>query len=305
MIDWKRLLFLCTGLITAVLLTHFSAQSSGFSQSFLPIVTDQQYARFAVIGDYGSGDAEETAVANMVKSWQPHFIITLGDNNYPEGTAETIEQNVGRDYGEYVFSQPTRFFPSIGNHDWDNSITPYLNYFPISQSPANTQSSGNERYYDFIQEPVHFFVLSSNPNEPDGNTRYSVQAEWLQAQLAASTMPWQIIYFHHTPFSSSDLHGASPWMQWPFADWGGDVVMASHAHIYERILRDIPYFVNGVGGKSLYELDDPVQFSEFQYNEKFGAMLVEAKVDCIYFTFYAIPNEFVDSYEMCQPSNTD
>src|SRR5574341_300066 len=41
---------------------------------------------FAVIGDYGTGDQVEGAVADLVKSWQPEFIITTGDNNYPSGS---------------------------------------------------------------------------------------------------------------------------------------------------------------------------------------------------------------------------
>ena len=38
--------------------------------------------RFAVIGDYGSGDQNEADVADLVKSWDPDLIITTGDNNY-------------------------------------------------------------------------------------------------------------------------------------------------------------------------------------------------------------------------------
>jgi hypothetical protein len=40
---------------------------------------------FAVIGDYGLHSANEEKVALMVKSWNPDFIITSGDNNYPAG----------------------------------------------------------------------------------------------------------------------------------------------------------------------------------------------------------------------------
>ena len=38
---------------------------------------------FAVIGDYGDAGQAELDVANLVKSWNPDFIITTGDNNYP------------------------------------------------------------------------------------------------------------------------------------------------------------------------------------------------------------------------------
>ena len=36
--------------------------------------------RFAAFGDYGSNSSNEQAVATMVASWNPDFIITTGDN---------------------------------------------------------------------------------------------------------------------------------------------------------------------------------------------------------------------------------
>jgi len=38
--------------------------------------------KFAAIGDYGKSGVNELAVADYVKSWNPDFIITLGNNNY-------------------------------------------------------------------------------------------------------------------------------------------------------------------------------------------------------------------------------
>src|SRR5687768_7137395 len=49
---------------------------------------------FAAIGDFGMAGPAEEAVANLVKSGQPDFIITVGDNNYPRGAAETIDVNI-------------------------------------------------------------------------------------------------------------------------------------------------------------------------------------------------------------------
>ncbi|MEX2055038.1 MAG: hypothetical protein WD972_02550, partial [Candidatus Andersenbacteria bacterium] len=88
---------------------------------------------FAVIGDYGGfhdGTASsEAAVATLVKSWQPQFVITLGDNNYPRGEAATIDDNIGQFYSTYIGSYQgtygegasrNNFFPTLGNHDWDS-----------------------------------------------------------------------------------------------------------------------------------------------------------------------------------------
>ena len=144
--------------------------------------------RFAVIGDYGSGSQAEADVAALVKSWNPDLIITTGDNNYPDGAADTIDDNIGQFFHEFIFpytgnygqgAQENRFFPSLGNHDWYSlrGAQPYLEYFSLP---------GNERYYEFTRGPVHFYALDSDSREPDGVGRSSQQAAWLQNRLAGS-----------------------------------------------------------------------------------------------------------------------
>ena len=99
--------------------------------------------------------------------------------------------------------QTNNFYPILGNHDWLTTIgqlpKPYLDYFSLP---------GNERYYDFIRGPVHFFAVDSDINEPDGITSNSIQGQWLQSALSASTSPWNVVYLHHSPYSSG-LHGSN------------------------------------------------------------------------------------------------
>ena len=95
-----------------------------------------------------------------------------------------------------------------------------------------------------------------------GDQPHQLQAVWLQAQLAASTAPWKIVYMHHPPYSSSSNHGSETEMQWPYEAWGATAVFAGHDHVYERIIRadgngdgnDFAYFTTGAGGRSLYVL---------------------------------------------------
>lgn len=44
---------------------------------------------FAVVGDFGSGTADETAVASLIESWRPDFVLTVGQRlpGRLEGTA--------------------------------------------------------------------------------------------------------------------------------------------------------------------------------------------------------------------------
>ncbi|MGB5893721.1 MAG: metallophosphoesterase, partial [Ignavibacteriaceae bacterium] len=181
--------------------------------------------KFASIGDYGDAGSDELAVANLVKSWNPDFIITLGDNNYPDGETSTIDANIGQYYHQYIYpyvgsygegSDVNRFFPSLGNHDWNtNPPQPHYDYFVLPN---------NERYYDFIWGDVHFFALDSDTDEPDGVTENSIQGQWLQNALSTSISTWRVVYFHHAPYSSSSNHGSQEYMQWPFKEWGADVV---------------------------------------------------------------------------------
>jgi len=247
--------------------------------------------RFAVIGDYGStaqsqsdGQAEKQ-VADMIKSWKPAFIVTLGDNNYECGAASTIVENIGKYYCDFIYNpgapagqvctgraandKTNYFFPSLGNHDWyTTDAQPYLAYF--------TQLPGSRRYYDFVQGPLHFFALDSESKEtcksaadeeegkpkcnspctyePDGGDKNSKQAQWLKAALKESRSSWNLVFFHRPPYSCKAKTTAA-WMRWPFEKWGVNAILSGHRHVYERIVRkkypNLPYFINGVGGTEL------------------------------------------------------
>lgn len=264
--------------------------------------------QFAVIGDYGAAGLAENNVANLVKSWSPDLIVTTGDNNYDTGSAATIDANIGQYYHDFIYpyepplgnygsGSPTnanRFYPVLGNHDWQTRSgspalpTPYLDYFTLP---------GNERYYTFTAGPVQFFAVDSDPNEPDGNTAMSIQGQWLRQSLQASAAPWKIVYLHHSPYSSGAEHGSESTMQWPFKDWGASAVLSGHDHDYERLNVDgMPYFVNGLGGKSIYSFGAPVAGSQLRYNGNDGAMHVTATENRIQFQFITSTGTLIDSY---------
>jgi tartrate-resistant acid phosphatase type 5 len=260
--------------------------------------------RFAVIGDYGLVGQPAQDVADLVKSWQPDFIITTGDNNYPDGEAATIDDNIGQYYHEFIYpyrgrygegANINRFFPSLGNHDYSptDGFQPYLDYFDLP---------GNGRYYDFVWGPVHFFTLNSDWREPDGHHQNSVQAMWLRDGLAASTAPWKLVYMHVPPYSSGQ-HGSAAVMQWPYAEWGASVVMAGHDHTYERLEIDaIPYFVVGLSGHhARYPMRSEAEGSQIFFNEDYGAILIETTETEMTFQFITRAGEVIDSYSLSNP----
>jgi 3',5'-cyclic AMP phosphodiesterase CpdA len=253
---------------------------------------------FAVIGDYGKAGVPEEKVVNLVKSWNPDFIITTGDNNYERGTLQTINSNISEYYGDYIYNYDApeeyqcngtafaeginRFFPSPGNHDANNDegLLPYLNFFTLPQ---------DEVYYSFVWEPVSFYALNSVA------TNIEDQRIWLSEQLHQSHTPFNIVYFHHSPYSPGP-HGNSEKMQWDYNSEQVDLVLTGHDHIYARISnkgeKGLYYIVNGLGGKSLYDCgSNPLpgeEFDTFCYDADYGAIKATSTDSKLVLEFYAV-----------------
>lgn len=256
--------------------------------------------RFAVLGDFGAAALgppyvqSETDVAALIDGWSPELIVTVGDNNYPDGLATTIDENIGQFYHSYISpytgqygagAATNRFFPCLGNHDWNSgNVQAYLDYFELP---------GNERYWDKQFGPVHVFCLDSEPQEPDGNTAGSVQGQWLQSSLGASAAPFRLVVAHRPPYSSGQHH-STDFMQWPFADWGAHAVLTGHDHDYERLeVGGIPYVVDGFGGAESYPFGAILPESLVRFTGGFGAVLVEVSPDQKTMRFMAITTDGV------------
>ncbi|MCE7918422.1 MAG: hypothetical protein DYG85_02745 [Chloroflexi bacterium CFX1] len=251
---------------------------------------------FAVIGDYGVAGQPEADVANLVKGWNPDFIVTTGDNNQID-QSDRMDDNIGQYYHEYLVnyagkygegSQTRRFFPTPGNHDWTSGgLGLYLKYFNLRE---------DERYYEFTQGPVRFFMLNSNREEPDGVDIKSQQAIWLRKALTSSASPFNVVVFHHPPYTSG-WHRAADWMRWPFGEWGADIVLTGHNHLYERLeANGLPYITNGLGGAEIYKFESIVPESRARFNQDHGAMLVEATSQYMRFRMFTRAGALVDEY---------
>jgi hypothetical protein len=238
---------------------------------------------FAVVGDYGTGESSEAAVAKLVKGWNPAAIVTTGDNVYPHGGAP-YDDVIGAYYADYIGSyrgrfgagaMQNRFWPSPGNHDWAGNaeLANYRAYFTLPEGP------GGERYYDVALDSdglAHLYVLDSDPHEPDGIAADSKQAAWLREALAANAGKacFHLVAFHHPPYTTLTGHGPAVDLRWPFKEWGADLVLSGHNHHYERlVVGGLPYVITGTGGAALYEhRGAPAAGSEAFDDTHFGAL---------------------------------
>ena len=247
--------------------------------------------RAVVIGDFGLAGPAEAALSQIVHGLNPDLILTVGDNNYEYGLASTIDANIGQYFRDYIFpykgtygpgASTNRFFPTLGNHDMGapyscvmgNQGQPQLDYFSLPN---------NQRYYDFVWGPVHFFAINSDCREPDGRDSNSKQAQWLQARMAASTKTLKVVYMHHPAYSIDP----ATVMRWPFHTWGATAVLAGHVHRYERFLQDgIPYITIGDGLSS-------------------GSLLLTASGNKISFSHYNRQGVPDDNFSVCTTCTPD
>jgi hypothetical protein len=103
-----------------------------------------------------------------------------------------------------------------------------------------------EKWYSYDWGRIHFVAL-------DTEASYATQAAWLDGDLAATALPWKVVYFHRPPYSSGQ-HGSDTSLRRAFAPvfekHRVQLVLAGHDHNYERMVpqRGVQYVVTGGGG---------------------------------------------------------
>lgn len=283
--------------------------------STLPVASANPHApvsnpwlyRFAIVGNYGipSGEspARPTAVATLVKSWDPSFVVTTGGNAYAGTTLSEVDYSIGKLYNQFIYpyvgsagpgaADRNRFWPctSAAEHYSPASLAAYVNYFTLP--PEN-----GELYYDHIEGPVHLFMMDANA--VTGNAADSDQAEWLRIKLSASPCKYKIVVLSQSPYDSFETE--VPTLRWPFKQWGATTVVAGGPAAYERLFTDnIPFMVNGLGGyPPLLSTVDPSLFSVKTYFANNGAQLVTVNCDSIKFEFFNTAGTLVDTLEIKQ-----
>mgnify|MGYP006276722855 CR=1 FL=1 len=219
----------------------------------------------AVIGDFGDRSASAAAVARLVADQHPTAVVTTGDNIYGR---RDFAASVTRYYGAFMAPTTERnaFWPATGNHDYsDAGMSAFRDAFP---------ALGGKTNYARTVDGIEFIVLDST-KALGSAASLAWQRVWAEQQARHSAAAWQVIVLHHPPFSSGLVHGSSSAFQWPYRDWGVDLVLAGHDHEYERVVRSgVTYVVEGSSGAQLYGFGPPVSGSVVRDARDHGALFL-------------------------------
>lgn len=227
-----------------------------------PVPGPAQPTRIWVLGDPGTKNAIQAAVRDVYYKYTgtraTDLWLLLGDNAYPDGTDADYQKAIFEMYPKTLATSP--LWPALGNHDQKsaNSATQSGVYYDIFTLPTRGEAgglmSGTEAYYSFDYANIHFICLDSQDSD---RTPAGAQAQWLKADLAATTRDWIIAYFHHPTYtkgthdSDKDTDSAGRMNDMranilPILEQGGvDLVLTGHSHVYER-----SWLMDGHYGKS-------------------------------------------------------
>jgi hypothetical protein len=199
-----------------------------------------------------NGD-EQTA--QVLATHPADVIATLGDTVYESGAPAEFANCYGPTWGP--FKAQTR--PAAGNHEYNTpGAAGYFGYFGAAAGDPR------QGWYSYDLGAWHIVVLNSDCSFVGGCGAGSTQERWLRGDLAAHPAPCTLAYWHHPLFTSGSVGGdaevAPLWKA--LQDYGADVVLNGHAHMYERFASQtldgirsatgIRELVVGTGGDGLH-----------------------------------------------------
>ncbi len=212
-----------------------------------PVAGTSKATRVWVLGDSGTANANVRAVRDAYYAYtgtrHTNLWLMLGDNAYTSGTDAEFQAAVFDIFPTML--RKSVLWPTLGNHDGVSADSatqtgPYYNIFTLPKSgEAGGLASGTEAYYSFDYANIHFVCLESFETNRSAT---GPMLTWLQNDLASTTQPWVIAFFHHPPYSKgshdsdTDIElkemrqNALPILE----NAGVDLVLSGHSHSYER-----------------------------------------------------------------------
>ena len=187
-------------------------------------------ATLTAAGDICASSPQGCApTARLVRRLHPDMALTLGDNQYSDGTlAEYLESY---DHAWGTFKDIT--FPVAGNHEWRTpDAQGFLDYF-----------DRGSYWYSFSVGRWRLYALDGTCSQNGGCGPGDPQYEWLKGKLASRSDRCILAYWHQPRFSSGTSHGSdegvAPLWKLLYAE-GADLILNGHEHNYERFAPQDP-----------------------------------------------------------------
>ena len=229
---------------------------------------------FYTIGDWGKMSnnllnvAKSMDTMSSIELYRPNFILSLGDNFYPDGVESSEDEKWEKIYRN-IFTGQNLYCPwysILGNHDYGINPQAQIDYYKEKKDNRWIMPS---RYYNVIHTfdnkkieiicldtieldlvTSKYFVRQEVLNSMEINTTSSKgQLNWIEKTLSESTADWLIVIGHYNLYTSGS-HGSNnrliTMLKPLFIKYKVDMYISGHCHNLEHLVdHDIQYIVSG------------------------------------------------------------
>ena len=192
--------------------------------------------RALIIGDFGTMDKNhenQKKVAAAMLAYNRRkpsdFGMTVGDNFYFR--MKSLHDPLWKtDFEDLYGPLGITFYPSFGNHDWDDSMAT----IELLHSDSSATWKFPAPYYTYTAGPVQFFAMNTGTNPELALDK--AQLTWLQEELDKSKARWKIVYGH---FPIKDNARGISWSVYdrlmPILKRHADLYISGHMHNFEHL----------------------------------------------------------------------
>jgi hypothetical protein len=183
----------------------------------------------------------------------PDFVLTVGDNFYPDGV-QSPDDPMWETHFESVYQggfwDDIVFQAVLGNHDHYGVPDAQVEYSNVSGKWAMPA-----RYYAFEKEvpggaKALFLALDTQPISKEDRAATEAQGEWADSVLDNATAEWVIVAGHH-PAVTGGWHEPNEDIQtvvWPLIAGRTDLYVSGHNHSTELLETEIDVLQAVCGG---------------------------------------------------------
>lgn len=251
--------------------------AKGYRGGFIPKQEALDGAlEFAVIGDFGRGGEYfqkdvASELSKAVTGINAAFIISTGDNIYPDGVASVHDPLWNLSFENVFYQYPLHrpWYAVLGNHDYHQNAQAEVDYSKISG-----RWNMPERYYSFTrkidaQNEALFIFLDTNPLDSEAyKSDYAEelvkqdsakQKRWLEKTLenAGPGVKWKIVIGHHPLYTAGNRALNKPYMRYSlepvFEKYKVNLYISGHEHhlqFYHPQNKFTRYVVSGAGSEA-------------------------------------------------------
>ena len=285
----RRLAALATALASSVLLWNCGGSpptspspggGGGGGGGSTPPAQPVQILAAGDIGMCGFGALETGKLLDDLRG----TILALGDLAYMDGTTADFRNCYDPAWGRHL--QRTR--PVPGNHEYSDGKSTAQGYWDYFGDLAGPRGLG---YYAFTEGAWRIIALNSEISMAPG----SPQQQWLRNELTTTRSLCTLAYWHRPLFTSGPnfpQQDVRPlWLT--LQEFGVDVVLNGHDHLYERFDRQdadgrpgtgIRQFTVGTGGAQPYT-PGPPRPNSLRIHKGYGILVLTLNNDSYQWDF--------------------